>query len=527
MIVTTAAEMRRIDALAIERFGIPSEVLMERAGVGAAEALLGRFPHVRKTGVVVVAGKGNNGGDGFVVARALKRRRVRCAVVLAAARADVRPPARTKMLAWERAGGKTTIIDERDLGQLQRALAKAGCVVDALFGTGLSGEMRGLAAEVITLVNASGLPTVALDLPSGLDSDRGVPLGVAVEAELTVAFAAPKIGTIIYPGVRYTGELAVVDIGIPDAAFEAVSPQAEAILAADAAALLRPRDPESHKGTNGHVVIIAGGRGKTGAVVLASRAAARAGAGLVTVGVPASEQQGVAARLLEEMTTPLPDDGEGGFAFPVPDAYADLLDGKNAAVVGPGIGVSPERRALVEWVVAHAPAPLVVDADALNCLAAPSAGAADAVWGAPDRPRIVTPHPGEMARLAGTDTKTIQGDRVAAARALAAARGVIVVLKGARTIVAEPDGRIAINTSGNPGLGSGGTGDALAGILGALLAQGYPAPDAARLGVFLHGYAADRVATARGMVGMLASDVIEELPAATAALAAMAGSSRS
>src|SRR6185369_13980198 len=200
-----------------------------------------------------------------------------------------------------------------------------------------------------------GLPTVALDVPSGLDSDRGVPLGVAIEAELTVAFAAPKIGTVIYPGARYAGELAVVDIGIPDEAFETVAPMAEAILAADATALLRPRDAESHKGTNGHVVIVAGGRGKTGAVVLASRAAARAGAGLVTAGVPASELQAVAARLLEEMTAALPDDGEGGFAFPSPDAYADLLDGKSAAVVGPGIGVTPVRRGLVEWLVTRAP----------------------------------------------------------------------------------------------------------------------------------------------------------------------------
>src|SRR6266404_2168362 len=369
MIVTTAAEMRRMDALAIES-GIASTVLMERAGAGAAAALLARFPHARKAGVVVVAGKGNNGGDGFVVARLLKRRRVRCEVILAARVDDVRDPARAKLHAWQRAGGKTTTITADDLGPLQRALARAGCIVDALFGTGLTGEITGLAAEAITLVNASGLPTVALDVPSGLDSDRGVPLGVAIEAELTVAFAAPKIGTVIYPGARYAGELAVVDIGIPDEVVAAVAPRGEAIFAADAAALLRPRDPESHKGTNGHVVVIAGGRGKTGAVVLASRAAARVGAGLVTAGVPAAEQQSVAARLLEEMTAPLPDDGDGTLAFPVPDAYAALLEGKRALVVGPGIGVSPACAALVGWLVTHAPLPAVIDADALNCLAA-------------------------------------------------------------------------------------------------------------------------------------------------------------
>jgi NAD(P)H-hydrate epimerase len=516
VIVTTADEMRRIDAFAIERCGIPSAVLMERAGSGAAEALLARFPHVRKTGVVVLAGKGNNGGDGFVVARALKRRKVRCEVILAAAPGDVREPARAKLRAWERARGKTTPITARDLGPLQRALARAGCVVDALFGTGLSGELTGLPAEAITLVNASGLPTVALDVPSGLDADRGVPLGVAIEAELTVAFAAPKIGTVIYPGARHVGDLAVVDIGIPEEAVRAIAPKAEIVLAADAAALLRRRDPEAHKGMNGHVLLIAGGRGKTGAVVLASRAAARAGAGLVTAGVPAGEQPWVAVRLLEEMTAALPDDGDGGFAFAMADPYAAALEGKNALVTGPGIGVSEACKALVAWLVAHATVPVVVDADALNCLAAaPPPGE----WGTPERPRILTPHPGEMARVAGLTRADVQADRIAVARRLAGERGVIVVLKGARTIIAEPDGRLAINCSGNPGLASGGTGDVLAGVIGGLLAQRYPAGEAARLGVFLHGYAADRVAARRGMIGLLASDVIEELPAATAALA--------
>jgi NAD(P)H-hydrate epimerase len=518
VIVTTADEMRRIDAYAIERCGMPAATLMENAGAGAAAALLDRFPHVRKTGVVVVAGKGNNGGDGFVVARALKRRRVRCEVFLTAPRGDVRDTARAKLLAWERAGGRTTVL-AGDLGPLQRALGRAGCVVDALLGTGLAGEVRGLVAEAITLVNASGVPTVALDIPSGLDSDRGVPLGVAIEAELTATFAAPKVGMILFPGARYTGELAVVDIGIPDEAFAAVGPQIEAVLADDAAALVRPRDPESHKGTNGHVAVVAGGRGKTGAAVLACRAAMRVGAGLVTAGVPAGELATVAARLLEEMTAPLPDDGEGGLAFPSPHAYAALLAGKSALVTGPGIGVAPDRRALVEWLVREAPVPAVLDADALNCLAASSSRSA---WGTPDRPRVVTPHPGEMARLSGRSTAEVQSDRIGVARDVAAARGVIVVLKGARTIIAEPDGRVAVNCSGNPGLGSGGTGDVLAGVLGGLLAQGYPPRDAARLGVFLHGFAADRVADRRGTTGLLASDVIDELPAATAALASRA-----
>ena len=518
MIVATAAEMRRMDALAIERFGVPAATLMERAGSGAAAALLARFPHVRGRCVVVLAGKGNNGGDGFVVARALKRRGVRCEVFLAAKRGEIGEPARAKLLAWQRAGGRTSTVSATDLGPLARALSRAGCVVDGLFGTGLKGELGGLAAELITLVNASGLPTVALDIPSGLDADCGVPLGIAIEAELTVAFAAPKLGTVLYPGARYAGELVVVDIGIPDEAVATVAPQTEIVLAADAAALVRPRNPEAHKGDHGHLAVIAGGRGKIGAAVLASRAAARAGAGLVTLGCPASVQPLAAGALLEEMTWPLSDDGEGGLAFPGPPAYEEILAGKDAVAIGPGIGVAPPRCALVEWLVTSIRLPVVLDADALNCLAEAQPGP----WGAPDRPRVVTPHPGEMARLVGLTAGAVQADRLAVARRLAAERCAVVVLKGARTITAEPDGRAWINLSGNPGLASGGAGDVLTGIIGSLLAQGYPAGEAARLGVFLHGWAADRIAARRGMIGMLASDVIEDLPAAIAALAAEA-----
>jgi NAD(P)H-hydrate epimerase len=534
VIVTTAAEMRRMDALTIERFGVPGAVLMERAGTGAAAILLERFPHVRKHGVVVLAGKGNNGGDGFVVARALKKKRVRVDVVVAVAPSEIRGDALVKLKAWQRAGGKVQQVTAEKLEPLARALGRAGCIVDALFGTGLTGEVRGLPAELIAMVNAAGLPTVALDIPSGLDADRGVPLGTAmvplgtameplgtaIEAELTIAFAAPKIGTVIYPGARYAGEVAVVDIGIPDEALREVGPQTEAVAAADAARMLRPRDPEAHKGSHGHLAIIAGGLGKTGAAVLAARAATRAGAGLVTVGCPAVVLPTVANGILEAMTSPLPDDGAGGLAYDAPHAYDALLDGKRAAVVGPGIGTSTAREALVRALVTTRSLPLVIDADGLNCLAA--------IGPRHDRPRkgapmILTPHPGEMARLTGQTTEEIQQDRLAAARNAAASYDAVVVLKGARTITAAPDGRAWINLSGNPGLAAGGTGDVLAGMIGALLAQGYAPEEAASLGVFLHGHAADRIAARRGMIGLIASDLIEDLPPTMLEILQLAG----
>ncbi len=509
MIVTTAAEMRRMDTLTIERFGVPGAVLMERAGTGAAAILLDRFPHIRKHGVVVLAGKGNNGGDGFVVARVLKKRRVRVEVVLAAPPSAIRGDALVKLKAWQRAGGKAQQVTAERLEPLARALGRAGCVVDALFGTGLAGEVTGLPAELIAMVNAAGLPTVALDIPSGLDADRGVPLGTAIEAELTIAFAAPKIGTLVHPGARYAGEVAVVDIGIPDEAVREVGPKIEAVAAADAARMLRPRDPEAHKGSHGHLAIIAGGLGKTGAAILAARAATRAGAGLVTVGCPAVVLPTIANGILEAMTFPLPDDGAGGLAFDAPHAYDALLDGKRAALVGPGIGTNAGREALVRALVTTRSLPLVIDADGLNCLAAIGPRHARPANGAP---MILTPHPGEMARLTPQATDEIQHDRLAAARNAAASYDAVVVLKGARTITAAPDGRAWINLSGNPGLAAGGTGDVLAGMIGALLAQGYAAEEAASLGVFLHGHAADRIAARRGMIGLVASDIIEELP---------------
>ncbi len=521
MIVTTAAEMRRMDALTIARFGVPGATLMERAGVGAAAIILARFPHVRKHGVVVLAGKGNNGGDGFVVARALRKKRVRVDVVLAVPASEIKGDARAKLLAWQKSGGKIIAVSDTRLQPLARALTRAGLVVDALFGTGLSGEITGLPAELIAMVNAAGIPTVALDLPSGLDADRGVPLGTAVEAELTIAFAAPKIGTVVYPGARYAGELAVVDIGLADEAIREVAPHTEAVTAEDAARILRPRDAESHKGTHGHLAVIAGALGKTGAAILAARAATRAGSGLVTVGCPSVVLPIVAGGILEAMTWPLPDDGAGGLAYGDAAAYRALLADKRAAVVGPGIGIGPEREAFVRWLATTRPLPLVLDADALNCLAALGPKHLRPAHAAP---LVLTPHPGEMARLLDEKTEIVQHDRLAIARRAATAYDAVVILKGARTVIAAPDGRAWINLSGNAGLAAGGTGDVLAGIVGSLLGQGYAPEDAATLGVFLHGFAADRIAERRGMIGLVASDLIEELPPAMLALLALAAS---
>jgi len=494
--VVTAAEMRALDRWTIEH-GTLGAVLMERAGGGAARVLRTRLRAARGP-VVVLCGRGNNGGDGFVIARHLRRARVPVEVWLAAHPADVRGDAADMLAAWRR--GRNPVHDLTGAGRvaaLGDRLAKAAVTVDALLGTGLNAPVTGLVASVIESVNrwsaSSGRPVLAVDIASGLSADSGHPLGAAIRATVTATFGCAKIGQVVHPGVEHTGVLDVVDIGIPPAAMAAVAPATTLLEARDVAGLLPPRPRDAHKGTFGHVLVIGGSRGKTGAALLAAEGAARAGAGLTTLAVPAVLQPVFEGRVRELMTAALGD-------------LDTLLAGRAAVVCGPGLGVTPDTRALVANVVRHATVPVVLDADALNIVAGTTLLSERA------GPTVLTPHPGEMSRLLGCDTVAVQSDRLAAARRFAAAERVIVALKGARTVIAAPDGRAAISPTGNPGMASGGMGDVLAGVVGALLGQGLEPFAAAALAVFAHGAAADRVAARRGEVGLIARDVLEELP---------------
>jgi ADP-dependent NAD(P)H-hydrate dehydratase / NAD(P)H-hydrate epimerase len=504
MIAVTAAEMRALDRWTIEH-GTPGRVLMERAGAGAACVLRERLRAPRGP-VIVVCGRGNNGGDGFVVARHLRRTRVPVEVWLAGRPEDVRGDAAAMLARWRRARGAV-----HDLGTparveaLVRRLGSAAAVVDALFGTGLNAPVTGVAAAAIEAINRCGAPVLAVDVASGLSADTGMPLGTAVRATVTATFAYPKVGQLLYPGVEHTGLLAVVDIGIPAAALAAIAPRVSLLEAEEVGRLLPPRPQDSHKGDFGHVLVIAGSRGKTGAALLAAQACVRAGAGLTTLAVPAAVQPGLEGQVREAMTAALPAANDEA-------ALGELLAGRAAVVCGPGLGLTAETQALVAAVVRRCAAPLVLDADGLNAVAGTS------LLRERPGPTIVTPHPGEMARLVGSDTRRVQGDRLGTARTFAADERVVVVLKGARTIVASPDGGAAISPTGNPGMASGGTGDVLAGILGALVAQRLAPFDAAVLGVFAHGAAGDAVAARQGEVGLAASDLVAELPATLAAL---------
>lgn len=508
MLVVTAEQMREMDRLTIQEYGVPSLALMERAGAGIAKAILERFSKAAIEGVLVVAGKGNNGGDGFVVARLLKQKRIRCEVALLARRSELTPDAAHNLSAFVKGKGKVFEIGAGGLEQLSRRIGQSGLLVDAILGTGVKSNVRGFFAEAITLMNASGLPIVAVDIPSGLDTDRGMPLGVSIQAELTVALGFPKLGEVIYPGLNYVGELAVAEIGIDGHAVEKVAPKTELLDGEMVRWLVPRRDPDTHKGSYGHLLVMAGSRGKTGAAILACRAAMRMGAGLVTLAAPRALNDIFAASLVEVMTEPLRDNAAEEME-PLGEAeWRRLLQRKDVLLVGPGIGVTEAARDALRWLLRNLDLPWVIDADGLTNLALDL----DRLRGA-RTPPILTPHPGEMARLLDRDSAAVNKDRPGAAQFFAVTHRCHVVLKGARTVIATADGRIFINPTGNPGMASGGMGDVLAGMLAALLGQGFCPEDAMKLGVYLHGFVGDQVAAAKGPVGLIASDIIEGLPA--------------
>jgi NAD(P)H-hydrate epimerase len=515
MIVVTADEMRELDRLTIQRFGVPSLALMERAGEKVAQAILERFGRAAKKGVLVVAGKGNNGGDGFVVARLLKKKRIPCEVALLAGKQELTADARHNLEAYLKLKGKIFPVASGDLARLSQRTRRNGLIVDAIFGTGLKSDVRDIYAEAITLMNASGLPIVAVDIPSGLDGDRGTPLGVAIQAKLTVALGQAKLGEVIYPGVDYVGDLVVADIGIDPRAVESVAPRTEILDRATVSRMVPRRESDTHKGDYGHVIVFAGSRGKTGAAILACRAAMRSGAGLVTLAAPRSLNPIFATALIEVMTEPLRDNADEEMEPLSDHEWRRLLARKNALLFGPGIGVNDGSQTALRWLLHDLDLPWVIDADGLNLLTRELGRLRHA-----KTTPILTPHPGEMARLVGKESTAVNGDRVGIARAFAAEHRCHLVLKGARTVIATAEGEVFINPTGNPGMASGGMGDVLAGILAALLGQGFSAQDAMRLGIYLHGFVADRVAAAKGQIGLIATDVIDGLPSGLSALAA-------
>lgn len=506
--IITSAQMQALDRRTITEARIPGTTLMERAGTGVVACLEQTLGSPRGKIVTVLCGKGNNGGDGFVVARLLHRRQAKVRVLTLASVSELSRDAATMCRQFTRIAGKSAVRPYSSKSQAQLLLRDSDIIVDALFGTGLSSDVSGRYAEAIDSINEANRQVVAVDLPSGLHADTGMILGRAVRATLTVTFGLPKLGLYQNHGIDLAGLVTVVDIGIPQAYIDAVESRTTLITNSYVATALPTRRLSSHKGTYGHAGLIAGSVGKTGAAAMAAKAALRVGAGLVTVAIPSSVNDVLEAKLLEAMTVPMPETKARTFSRTAFDRLTAFIAARTAIAIGPGLSTHPETVDLVQALVKQLDRPAVLDADALNALAGRASLLTEC-----KTPPILTPHPGEMARLETDATpQSVNADRIGTATRFARERGVFVVLKGARTVIARPDGAVAICPTGNPGMATAGTGDVLTGIIVGLLAQGLPSWEAACVATYLHGYAGDLAAATSGQAGLIAGDVIEQIP---------------
>jgi NAD(P)H-hydrate epimerase len=509
MILVTASEMQEMDRQTIETQGITGLELMENAGSGATRVLLDQFAASAKNGVGIICGKGNNGGDGFVMARYLAEKGIDATVYLLAKATAVKGDAAANLKRLSALD--ITVIeipDEEAFSKIKSTLSRCGLLVDAILGTGLSSDVRGFFKTVINFINRTGIPVFAVDIASGLNSDTGQPCGTCIRAQGTATFALAKIGHVTFPGAEYTGKLEIIDIGIPGRIVKAVNPKQYLLTPEQIRGYFQPRSPDTHKGRTGHVLVIAGSTGKTGAAAMTAMSAMRAGAGLVTLGIAESLNPVLEGQLLEAMTEPLPQSQNGVLGDSALDRIMKLSAGKTCLALGPGMGQAAETRSLVGQIISQSEIPAVIDADGLNNLAGQTQLLKNL-----KAPIVLTPHPGEMARLIDATPADVQQNRIKCARDFAAAFNVHLVLKGAATVIAHPDGSAYINPTGNPGMAAGGMGDVLTGVLAGFMAQGFTAEAATHTAVYLHGAAADTLAQTIGPFGYLASEVMNAIPA--------------
>jgi ADP-dependent NAD(P)H-hydrate dehydratase / NAD(P)H-hydrate epimerase len=517
MKIVTVAEMREIDRATSERFGVPSLTLMENAGAAVAEHVLSHHTAARR--IVIFCGKGNNGGDGFVAARRLHQKGKTVQVILLANPADLRGDAATMFGKLPAAAIAVATSAELKTDRVRLSLP-ADLYLDAILGTGFKPPVSGLYADAIAIMNSVSAPVIAVDIPSGADADAMGPqqaqqqvpqqvpqTGTIARADSIVTFTAARpahVFSLLTAGATY-----VAGIGSPEEAIVS-SLQLNVITAHDFAPLIEPRKAESNKGNYGHVLVVGGSLGKAGSVAMAGMAALRTGAGLATVATAKSLLPTVAGFHPELMTEPLAETGEGTISASAAERMDELVKGKSVLAIGPGISRFPETSELVRTLVSTSDVPIVLDADGLNAFE----GHTDQLSGK-GRVLVITPHPGEMARLCGCAIADVQKDRLGVARRFAHEHDLIVVLKGHRTLVVQPDGEAWVNTTGNPGMSTGGTGDILTGMVAGMLAQN---PNDALLAVcaavHLHGLAGDVMRESVGEHSMVATDLLTGLPEA-------------
>lgn len=522
MKVVTAAEMRQIDQDTIDGIGIPGIVLMETAGSAIVRAIEQHYPTRKRIGIF--AGKGNNGGDGIVIARQLAHIGYDVYLFLVSPPESFTDEAAVNLQIAKNLKLRITEILTDATLETEKSVSfnhitHCELLVDAIFGTGLHGEVREPIATIINTINNLSIPTLSVDLPSGLDADTGNPLGTCVRADRTVTIGLPKRGLFLHPGAEFAGKLEVIDIGFPEQVVTAQNIKVHWTTAAAASEWVPSRPAASHKGTYGRVLVIAGATGMTGAAALASKAALRVGAGLVTLATPKHLNSILEGLLPEVMTLPLPETDAGSLAVSAVSTLLELAEKtKSVLAIGPGLSQNPETVTLVHQLVRENQAQglglrMVIDADGLNALAQ-----ATELIPLLSKDTVLTPHPGEMARLTNTSVPTLELDRISTAQQFANEHGVTLVFKGAPTVTGTPDGNVWINSTGNPGMATGGMGDVLTGVIVGLMAQGVSSEQAGALGVYVHGLAGDIAVEKSGMHGLIASDVLETVPEALSLL---------
>jgi NAD(P)H-hydrate epimerase len=520
MKLATANEMRNIDARAMGEYSIPSLDLMENAGSGIASVIESEFAPISSKFVTIVCGKGNNGGDGLVIARRLHALGARVNVFLLAGGSDLKGDPEANLDRWISSGGGVTELETEDAvgwDDLHDSLARSGVVVDAILGTGAFGPLKGVVAKAVLALGECRCPIVAVDAPTGVNSDTGAAEEPCVSATLTATLALMKRGLFLYPGVERAGRVVLVDIGIPALCVDREGIKTNLVEHARAAALLPARPFNAHKGFCGKVAVIGGSVGLTGAVALAGRGALRSGSGLVTAHVPEDLNSILEVKLTEVMTSPLPQTSDASISSAALPRLLELTREMDALLLGPGLSRNPESAKLVrEFAGEHKKmpspkSPVVLDADGINAFE----GKLDLLKGSG---WVVTPHPGEMSRLTGGTIEDIESGRIEAARDLAVEAGLTVVLKGAPTVTAGDDGLCHVNSTGNPGMATGGSGDVLSGMVLSFLGQGRDPTQAAVLAVYLHGLAGDLAAEDSTVWGLIAGDIVDHLPEALLSL---------
>lgn len=510
MWVVTAKEMQTIDRRAIAEYGIPGIVLMENAGLAVVQQVKKMFPDLKGKRINIFAGPGNNGGDGFVVARHLHQLGARVRVYLTCAPEKITQDAAVNLGIVHKLGISVYQVEEQFLSKLPIALRMSDLIIDAILGTGARGPLAGIYPELVRVINDSGTPVVAVDIPTGVEADTGAVWGEAIRADVTVTFALPKRGLLLYPGASFAGRWHVADIGIP---LELTNPDQGMLTLIDEAfvrSLLPKRRPNQHKGDFGRVLIVGGSRNLGGAACLASYAAVRAGAGLVTLGGPASLQGIFATKLTEAMTMPLAEE-DGALAGEAALEILDFCGRANVLAIGPGLSTASTVGEVIAALAEGVQIPTVLDADALNLLAE---NPKLLVQWAAQAPVVITPHPGEMGRLLGCSIEEITTDPLGHALKAAAAFRCVVVLKGTPTIIAVPEGRAWIMNRGTVAMATGGSGDVLTGCIAAYMGQGLGPLDAAICGTFLHAIAGERWADQHGPAGLRAQELADFLPRA-------------